>query len=598
MAGIGFSLKRLFSKRGFFSLCRAYGYAGIICAGPMILGVIMLAGVSLTARLAGMEAHDRELMNCMLTYSLLVSLSITSWFNMVTTRYVSDMLYEEKLDKIMPSLYGSCSIMLVAGAVLYGVFLWFSGVPLIYQILCLWFSLILIVVWMEMVYLTALKDYKGIVLAFTISLMLGFLCALILVVIGWVSIVSLMLCIIIAYGTLMVWYYKLLLDYFPKSEGSKYTFLRWFDRYKSLAFTGGFINIGLFAHLVIMYFGPLQIQVEGLFYGAPAHDVPALFAFFSILITTINFVTSVEVRFYPSYRNYYSLFNDNGSIRDIEQAETEMLTILKQELTFSGHKQLISTILFVVFGSYVLEWLSLGFTDTSIGIFRFLCTGYGIYAISNSIMLILLYFEDYTGALLGTMAFAAVSVVATILQILFGSVNFFGLGFLLGGIVFYFIVWLRLEWYTRRLPYFLLCRKAFVPNMEKGFFARLCDRLDARDEKKANAPKEKWKKKRRKMAGAAMLALVFLLNGCSADTGAVSGSTGSDVEAAAEDTQETKGDPVEKEELEESEETLQDNKAVYADDDETSVVTMYLTVSEGNAADQHEPYLDRDQQSG
>ena len=85
--------------------------------------------------------------------------------------------------------------------------------------------------------------------------------------------------------------------------------------------------------------------------------------------------------------------------------------------------------------------------------------------------------------------------------------------------------------------------------------------------------------------GSSHACLVFLLNGCSADTGAISGSTGSDVEAAAEDTQETKGDPVEKEELEESEETLQDNKAVYADDDETSVVTMYLTVSEGNAAD-------------
>lgn len=579
MAGIGFSLKRLFSKRGFFSLCKAYGYAGVICAGPMILGVIMLAGVSLTARLAGMSAHDRELMNCMLTYSLLVSLSVTSWFNMVTTRYVSDMLYEEKLEKVMPSLYGSCSIMLVIGGVFYGIFLLFSGVPWIYQLMCLWFSLILIVVWMEMVYLTALKDYKGIVLAFAVSLMLGFLCALILVVIGWVSIVSLMLCIIIAYGTLMVWYYKLLLDYFPKSEGSKYSFLRWFDRYKSLAFTGGFINIGLFAHLVIMYFGPLQVQVEGLFYGAPAHDVPALFAFFSILITTINFVTSVEVRFYPSYRNYYSLFNDNGSIRDIEQAETEMLTILKQELTFSGHKQLISTILFVVFGSYVLEWLSLGFTDTSIGIFRFLCTGYGIYAISNSIMLILLYFEDYKGALLGTMAFAVVSVVGTILQILFGSISFYGIGFLTGGVVFYFIVWLRLEWYTRRLPYFLLCRKAFVPNMEKGFFARLCDWLDARDDRKARAPKEKWKKKRRKMAGAAMLALVLLVNGCGADTGADSQDTGTD--AAEEIT----GDPVEKEELVESEEKLQDNTGIYANDDETSVVTMYLTVTEGNAAD-------------
>lgn len=361
MAGIGFSLKRLFNKRGVFSLCRAYGYAGIICAGPMILGVIVLAGMSLVARLAGMPSHDRELMNCMLTYSLLVSLSVTSWFNMVTTRYVSDMLYEEKPERIMPSFYGSCSVLLVAGAVLYGIFLWFSGIPLLYQLLCLWFSLILIVVWMEMIYLTALKDYRGIVLAFAISLMLGFLVALLLVIAGWVSIPSLMLCVIIAYGILAAWYYKLLLDYFPKSEGSRFAFLRWFDRYHALAFIGGFINIGLFAHLVIMYFGPLQIQVQGLFYGAPMHDVPALFAFFSILITTVNFVTSMEVRFYPAYRNYYSLFNDSGSIRDIEQAENEMLAILKQELTFGGHKQLISTILFVVFAvscwsAWVWDW--------------------------------------------------------------------------------------------------------------------------------------------------------------------------------------------------------------------------------------------------
>lgn len=285
MAGIGFSLKRLFSKKGFFSLCRAYGYAGIICAGPMILGVIMLAGMSVVARIAGMSAHDRELMNCMLTYSLLVSLTVTSWFNMVTTRYVSDMLYEERLDRIMPSFYGSCSIMLVIGILFYGIFLLFSGVPFSYQLVCLLFSSVLIVVWMQMVYLTALKDYQGIVLAFLLSLMIGFLCALILVIIGKATILTMICCVIIAYGIMMVWYYKLLLDYFPKNDGSKYAFLRWFDKYKSLAFTGGFINLGLFAHLVIMYFGPLQVQVQGLFYGAPMHDVPALFAFFSILIS-------------------------------------------------------------------------------------------------------------------------------------------------------------------------------------------------------------------------------------------------------------------------------------------------------------------------
>ena len=498
MAGIGFSLKRLFDKKGLAALCRAYGYAGIITAGPMILGVILLVGMALVAMLAGMPQHDRELMNCMLTYSLLVSLSITSWFNMVTTRYVSDMLYEEKVDRIMPSFYGSSGIMLVIGGVGYGIFLHFSGVPLSYQIVCLWFSLVLIVVWLQMVYLTALKDYKGIVLAFCISLMTGFLLALILVVIGWVTVVSLMCCVIVAYGIMMVWYYKMLLDYFPKSKGSKFAFLRWFDRYRSLAFTGGFVNIGLFAHLIIMYFGPLQVQVEGLFYGAPTHDVPALFAFFSILITTVNFVTSVEVRFYPHYRNYYSLFNDKGSIRDIEQEETEMLTVLKQELTANGHKQLISTLIFIVFGSFLLTTLPLGMTDLSIGIFRFMCAGYGIYAISNSIMLILLYFEDYTGALLGTAAFAVVSVVGTILQLFFSPVNYYGLGFLSGGLVFYLIVWMRLEWYTKRLPYFLLCRQAIVANAEKGPFAKLCNYLDARDLKKEQKEDARWTRKAQK----------------------------------------------------------------------------------------------------
>ena len=329
MAGIGFSLKKLFNKKGVFNLCLAYGYAGLICAGPMILGVILLTGVAFLSQLAGMDQHHRELLNCMLTYCLLASLTTTSIFNMGVTRFVSDMLYEEKASKIMPSLYGSCAILLVGGAFVWCVFLHFSGVSPVYKLLCLWFS--------------------------------------------------------------------------------------------------------------------------------------------------------VEVRFYPKYKNYYSLFNDNGSIRDIEQAEMEMLAVLKQELTFNAHKQLISTLLFIVIGSLVLEILPLGMNDTSMGIYRLLCAGYGLYAISNTIMLILLYFEDYAGALMGTTAFAAVSILATVWQILFGEVNYYGFGFLLGGLSFYLVSWLRLEWYTKRLPYFLLSRQALVQNNKEGIFSRLCNWLERKE---------------------------------------------------------------------------------------------------------------------
>ena len=94
-----------------------------------------------------------------------------------------------------------------------------------------------------------------------------------------------------------------------------------------------------------MWVGPLQVQVQGLFVGAPYHDVPALVAFLTILVTTVNFVVSVEVNFYPKYKNYYSLFNDKGAVGDITQAGEEMLKVLNVELKYTALKQLLATAL-------------------------------------------------------------------------------------------------------------------------------------------------------------------------------------------------------------------------------------------------------------
>lgn len=492
MAGIGFSLKKLFDKRGVLSLCRAYGYAGIVSTGPMLLGVALLVGVAFAARIGGMNGHDRELLNCMLTYSLLASLAITSWFNMGVTRFVSDMLYEEREDKIMPAFFGSTAIMLALCGVFYGTFLHFSGVPVVYRLLCLWYSMVLIAVWNEMIFLTAVKDYQAIVLSFAVSLMVGFLLILIVILLGFVRIETFLLCVITAYGLLMCKYLRILLDYFPKRTGSNFSFLAWMDKYCSLVLTGGLLNIGLFSHLVLMYFGPLRVQVEGLFYGAPQYDVPALFAYFSLLITTINFITSVEVKFYPKYQKYYGLFNDRGSIGDIQQAGKEMLAVLRQELLYLGHKQLFATILFIVIVPTVLEALPLGFTALSANIFRFLCVGYGTYAIANSIMLIQLYFEDYIGALIGAALFGVLSTAATLWQIQSGSQQFFGVGFFAGTLAFYIAAVCGLGYRTKRLPYYLLARQNILPREKRGplvFIARKLDQRQARIEAQ-NAERE------------------------------------------------------------------------------------------------------------
>ena len=129
MAGIGFELKKLFSKKGIFALLRAYGYAGVICAGPMLLGIVLLLGIHYISAAAGIDSAQQNMLTCMVTYTLLGSLIITNGLGMITTRYTADCLYEEKPQLVMPSFYGSVCILMTAGGALYSVFLFFSFFP-------------------------------------------------------------------------------------------------------------------------------------------------------------------------------------------------------------------------------------------------------------------------------------------------------------------------------------------------------------------------------------------------------------------------------------------------------------------------------------
>lgn len=480
MAGIGFELKGLFRKKGVFNLFKAYGYAGIVTTGPMLLGIALLLGIMFLARTSGLGRHEQDLLVCMVTYALLASLTVTSFFSMVTTRYIADMLYEGKREMVLPSLLGICAILLVLGGLLYGVFLLFAGIPFLYQLLNFILFTELIVVWMEMNYLTAVKDYKGIMMAFAAAVVTSFLMGWILVKLFGPSVQALLAGVCFGYGVMLIWDLVLLLQYFPRSEfRSCFTFLRWFDEYQLLAFTGLFTNIGLFSHLVLIWSSPIGVQVQGLFYGAPAHDVPALTAFLSILITTINFVVSVEVNFYPKYRIYYDLFNGKGSITDIREAEDEMLSTLDSELVYTARKQLYMTALVLSVGLLLLEKLPLGFNDMMEGFFRILCIGYGIYAVANTIMLMLLYFTDYKGAFVATAAFAVVATGGTIVSLMFDPV-YYGIGFSVGSVVFFIAAWLRLRYFTEKLPYHILSTQPIVVEARYGVFSRISDFLEQR----------------------------------------------------------------------------------------------------------------------
>lgn len=485
MAGIGFELKRLFKRKGLFATMRAYGYAGIVCTGPMLLGVLLQVGILMLCVTWGVERANQDLLVCMVTYTLLASLVLTSFFSMPVTRFLADMLFAECEDEILPSFWGSNAIMLVAGTVLYGIFLLFSGATLLQGLLCLFLFNIMIVNWNGMSYLTAIKDYQGILCSFAAAIGVACLCALGALALGLPPVEGLLASIALGYGVMLVWDVVLLYGYFPQSDCSPWRFLHWLDQFMPLAFTGLFTNLGLFAHLVIIWAGPIGVQVKGLFYGAPYHDVPALIAFLTILVTTVNFVVSVEVNFYPRYREYYSLFNNGGVVGDIMVAEEEMLATLNRELRFCALKQLFVTAAVISLETTVLSALPLGFNNLMHGYFRTLCVGYGLYAVGNTILLILLYFTDYKGAVLASGLFAGVAGLATIVSLFFPQ-QFYGFGFLLGAAVFFVVALMRLDTYTANLPYRILSQQPIVATDKEGWFTelgRMLDRVEQRYEK-------------------------------------------------------------------------------------------------------------------
>lgn len=483
MAGIGFELKKMFAKKGLLATLKAYGYAGVVCIGPMILGILLLLGIRVIAGFGHATEAEKELLNSMVTYTLLFSLVWTNVFSMVTTRYVADQLYSERKDKVMPSFWGSIAVMLLFGGIFYGVFLLFSGISPVYQVLCLILFSELVVVWTEMNYLTAIKDYQGIMYTFLVALLISWGAGYALVALGMDTITALLLAVCIAYGIMGCWYYYLLLRYFPSGSCSGLAFLQWFEKYPELSGVGFFMGIGLFGHFVIMWISPIGKQVCGAFYAAPSYETPALLAFLSILITTINFVTSVEVNFYDKYKNYFAMFNDGGTIQDIEQAEREMKSCLRRELTYTFTKQLFVTIVFVVMGTILLPTLPLGLTGNTMGIFRILCMGYAFYAIGNCMMLMQLYFSDNKGALISASLFGVISCLGTYMTRHWGM-EYYGMGFLAGSMVFAIVSMFLLWGYIRNIMFHVLSNQPLLYEEKNGIFGKIAAWFEARYEKK------------------------------------------------------------------------------------------------------------------
>jgi len=475
MAGIGFELKKLFRGKGFLSNIKAYLYSALVSLGPFILATIMIVSIQLLLFYMDRPLKEKELFIATVIYSFIFAQIITSGFTMLITRFISDMLYTKKLDHILPSLYGIITLVVPIAAIPAILFLWNSPILLETKFTSYLLFMEIIITYLMMVYLSALKDYMKIVKSFSwgvaVTLVLSY------VFLKFTSLDTVLgMTLAMNIGFLLI--ISLLLSYLKgffkiqtvKSSGKYFYFLIYFDRYYSLFFISLFYTLGLYIHNFLFWGSSIGVRISSTYVYAPTYDVPSFYAFLSVMPSMVVFVVSLETSFYEKYRAYYSLITGKGNFVDIENARKNMSRVLWSEIRNIMELQIFFSLIFVVAGSYFLP--AIGISSLSFDIFLLLVLGAYCNIILLIVVLILLYFEDRRGAFFISMTFLISNTIFTWGTLYLGE-RAYGFGFFIAAFLSLIAALIELRSYLNNIHYHTFCGQPVIQKQRTGLFGRI-----------------------------------------------------------------------------------------------------------------------------
>ncbi|MDR6885376.1 exopolysaccharide Pel transporter PelG [Bacillus sp. 3255] len=484
MAGIGFTLQKLFREDYLSLRVRAYAYASFIAAGPWILSVGSIAFINvILVHVANVEDSQRQLFIVTVSYCFIFSQMLSGGWQLLVTRYLADHFFLNRLEVVTPTYTGISRIVfaisLAAAVIFYGS----SPLPVLYKGISVMLFFMCGQIWLAMVFLTAAKDYKMIAYSFlagsAVSVAGVFVFLRFPVILGaYEQAVNMLLGFGCGILTTMCMLVFVLLRAFPaKISSNPYAFLRYVDKYPSLLWVGFLYNIGVWTHNMIVWMGPSGVWIEETFVYSPIYDTAVFLANLTIIPSLVLFVVSVETQFYDKYKSFYGYVANGGTLEMIHKAKKHMVEVLWRELYRLTKLQGIITVFVILVSELLLE--RIGLQKTVIDIFRLCALG----ALLNAIMLIhillLLYFEDRKGAVIAGAVYCAMNVLLTAGLLPLG-VDYYGFSYFLAGLAAYAWSGYRLLAFLKRIEVHTFITQSIVYKDRSGLFTWLSRISDAR----------------------------------------------------------------------------------------------------------------------
>lgn len=457
MAGVGFELRKAVTGENKGEKITGYFGASFSSSGSMIVAIVIFALVQAAAKAQQASQAVNDSFMCYITNAMFLSILLSSLLSPVLSRYVSDAVYLGKTERVMPSMVGGSASVAVTGGILFSVQLLLSGTEIMVVIPLFILFLALCVCWILMTYITLIRDYKKIVIAYLAAFGVSAAALALLFAFTALSVPAMILVLLLAFATVDVLLFRAVYLTFAKHDNSVFAFRSTIKTNPSLLLIGFLMAAGMLGHFWLTWFlSDSSTQISLLFRFNAKYDFPAIAAYFSTIPAAVYFITSFETGFSKKYSNYFSALQ-SATARCVEAAKDDMVLTLRKKLKTMFLIQLVSCLLFVTVGSKLLGIMNIGMTESMLSAFRMFCVGYSLYYIGSTLILIRLWFSDERRAVFTAAFFAAGVLAGTYLGILFFP-RFSGTAFTAVSIVMTLFAAAGLIRRLKKLEFYLLCR--------------------------------------------------------------------------------------------------------------------------------------------
>ena len=459
MAGIGVKLNRIYRKNTITTNIIGFFYSTVVTIAPVLVVIINLMLMQKVLKFNTVRYIDREIFSCTILYIFIFSLLTTSPFNAVLSRYMSDVIFEERFEDVQPChrvglMTNICFSCLFAIPFCFWEHL-VGGVPIYYVFTGYCCFVSLVIVFYNMLYLSICKEYKLISFYFFMGMATAFLLSLFLRYVCKVSITySMLLALTVGFFFTAVLEWAKIHQFFPDNSEEYRRVFEYFRKYWQLILINFLYTLGLFIHNFVFWGTDMAMHLVRTFVCNQPYDMATCLAMFTNVSASVIFISRVEMYFHERYRAYAdAVFGGRGI--DIRNTRKRMFRQLGSELmTLVRLQFIVSVFIYLIF---VIFLPGMGYAGLVMRIYLMVAAGYFVLFLMYSEIIFLYYFEDLNGALFTAVCFCLGTFLASLAAVNLSHI-FYGTGIWIGSVIGFTVAYLRLRWLERNLDEHMFCR--------------------------------------------------------------------------------------------------------------------------------------------